>query len=171
MKTGVGGSKMKKENLLDYLDQAIEKTITDYDVSLDWDTKNHTIEIIVRLFAENKAHFEIDDAEGVVSEEDVIEFEDSILLFNPQKSNFDEADYLAVIPYEGKKGLKKSVVDALIEYLNEVLAEGQSDLLDFLDTDDKTAVFELTFDNQKLAELVEEKQQNQSDVYLPYPSY
>lgn len=62
MKTGAGGSKMKKENLLDYLDQAIEKTITDYDVSLDWDTKNHTIEIIVRLFAENKAHFEIDDA-------------------------------------------------------------------------------------------------------------
>ena len=95
MKTGVGGSKMKKENLLDYLDQAIEKTITDYDVALDWDTKNHTIEIIVRLFAENKAHFEIDDAEGVVSEEDVIEFEDGILLFNPQKSNFDEADYLA----------------------------------------------------------------------------
>ena len=142
MKTGVGGSKMKKENLLDYLDQAIEKTITDYDVALDWDTKNHTIEIIVRLFAENKAHFEI-----------------------------DEADYLAVIPYEGKKGLKKSVVDALIEYLNEVLAEGQSDLLDFLDTDDETAVFELTFDNQKLAELVEEKQQNQSDAYLPYPSY
>ena len=78
---------------------------------------------------------------------------------------------MAVIPYEGKKGLKKSVVDALIEYLNEVLAEGQSDLLDFLDTDDETAVFELTFDNQKLAELVEEKQQNQSDAYLPYPSY
>lgn len=162
---------MKKENLLDYLDQAIEKTITDYDVALDWDTKNHTIEIIVRLFGENKAHFEIDDVEGVISEEDVIEFEDGILLFNPQKSIFDENDYLAVMPYEGKKGLKKSVVDALIGYLNEVLAEGQSDLLDFLDTDDDTAVFELTFDNQKLAELVEEKQQHQSDVYLPYPSY
>lgn len=57
---------MKKTNLLDYLDKTIEKTITDYDVALDWDTKNHTIEIIVRLFAENKAHLEIDDAQGVV---------------------------------------------------------------------------------------------------------
>ncbi len=78
-------NKMKKENLLDYLDQAIEKTITDYDVALDWDTKNHTFEIIVRLFAENKAHFEIDDAEGVVSEEDVIEFEDGIFFIQSTK--------------------------------------------------------------------------------------
>lgn len=168
---GLEEEKMKKTNLLDYLDKTIEKTITDYDVALDWDTKNHTIEIIVRLFAENKAHLEIDDAEGVVSEEEIIEFEDGILLFNPQKSHFDEKDYLAVIPYEGKKGIAKSVIDALIEYLNEVLAQGQSDLLDFLDADDETAVFELNWDNQQLTKLVEEKQQNETDVYLPYPSY
>ncbi len=66
--------------------------------------KNHTIEIVVRLFAENKAQFEIDDAEGIVSQEPIIEFEDGVLLFNPQKSVFDERNYLAVIPYEGKKG-------------------------------------------------------------------
>ncbi len=55
---------MKKKDLLTYLDEIIEKQVTDYDVALDWDTKNHTIEIVVRLFAENKAQFEIDDAEG-----------------------------------------------------------------------------------------------------------
>lgn len=171
MKIGVGGMKMKKVNLLDYLDKTIEVKITDYDVALDWDTKNHTIEIVVRLFAENKAHLEIDDAQGIVSEEEIIEFEDGILLFNPQKSIFDETDYLAVIPYEGKKGLAKSVVDALIDYLNEVLARGQSDLLDFLDEDDETAVFELKWDNQVLAKLVEEKQTNSTDIHLSYPSY
>ncbi|OQO67991.1 hypothetical protein BH747_13185 [Enterococcus villorum] len=162
---------MKKANLLDYLDQTIEAKITDYDVALDWDTKNHTIEIVVRLFAENKANLEIDDAKGVVSEEEIIEFEDGILLFNPQKSVFNETDYLAVIPYEGKKGLAKSVVDAIIDYLNDVLAQGQSDLLDFLDAEDETAVFELKWDNQELTKLVEEKQKNNADTYLPYPSY
>ncbi|MGS6483057.1 DUF3013 family protein [Enterococcus faecium] len=91
--------------------------------------------------------------------------------FNPQKSVFDERNYLAVIPYEGKKGLAKSVADSLVEYLNEVLAQGQSDLLDFLDEDDDEAVFELHWDNQQLAELVEVKQQNEADTYLPYPSY
>lgn len=171
MKIGDGGIKMKKANLLDYLDQTIEAKITDYDVALDWDTKNHTIEIVVRLFAENKANLEIDDAKGVVSEEEIIEFEDGILLFNPQKSVFNETDYLAVIPYEGKKGLAKSVVDAIIDYLNDVLAQGQSDLLDFLDAEDETAVFELKWDNQELTKLVEEKQKNNADTYLPYPSY
>lgn len=170
-KIGVGGKKMKKKDLLTYLDEIIEKQVTDYDVALDWDTKNHTIEIVVRLFAENKAQFEIDDAEGIVSQEPIIEFEDGVLLFNPQKSVFDERNYLAVIPYEGKKGLAKSVADSLVEYLNEVLAQGQSDLLDFLDEDDDEAVFELHWDNQQLAELVEVKQQNEADTYLPYPSY
>ncbi|MFR8908095.1 MAG: DUF3013 family protein, partial [Enterococcus faecium] len=113
----------------------------------------------------------IDDAEGIVSQEPIIEFEDGVLLFNPQKSVFDERNYLAVIPYEGKKGLAKSVADSLVEYLNEVLAQGQSDLLDFLDEDDDEAVFELHWDNQQLAELVEVKQQNEADTYLPYPSY
>ena len=92
MKTGVGGNKMKKTTILDYLDTAIEKKITDYDVALDWDTKNHTIEIVVRLFAENQAHFELDDAQGVVSEEDIIEFEDGTLSskIKPMKiKNFD----------------------------------------------------------------------------------
>lgn len=162
---------MKKTTILDYLDTAIEKKITDYDVALDWDTKNHTIEIVVRLFAENHAHFELDDAQGVVSEEDIIEFEDGVLLFNPEKSTFDEQDYLAAIPYEGKKGLASSVADALIDYLNDVLAQGQSDLLDFLDAEDDSAVFELKWDNHEFARLVEENQQNGKETYLPYPSY
>ncbi|MGC3561011.1 DUF3013 family protein, partial [Enterococcus faecium] len=81
-----------------------EKQVTDNDVALDWDTFNHTIEIVVRMFAVNKAQFEIDDAEGIVSQEPIIEFEDRVLLFNPQKSVLDERNYLAVIPYEGKKG-------------------------------------------------------------------
>lgn len=70
----------EKKDLLTYLDEIIEKQVTDYDVALDWDTKNHTIEIVVRLFAENKAQFEIDDAEGIVSQEPIIEFEDGVLL-------------------------------------------------------------------------------------------
>ena len=30
---------MKKKDLLTYLDEIIEKQVTDYDVALDWDTK------------------------------------------------------------------------------------------------------------------------------------
>lgn len=84
-----------KTNILTYLDDALTKKVSDYDVALDWDKKNHTIEIVLRLFAENKEKLTIDDATGVESEEEIIEFEDGILLFNPAKSKFNEADYLA----------------------------------------------------------------------------
>ncbi|MEY8445958.1 DUF3013 family protein [Enterococcus ratti] len=162
---------MGKTNLLDYLDKKIEATITDYDVTLDWDTKNHTIEISVCLFAENKAHMEVDDVQGVVSEEEIIEFEDGVLLFDPKKSIFDEKNYLAVVPYEGKKGLPKSMIDALIEYLNEVLARGQNDLFDFLDEKNQKTMFELKWEEQCFTKLVEEKQKNGFDTYFSYPSY
>jgi hypothetical protein len=35
------------------------------------------------------------------SEEEIIEFEDAILLVDPEKSTYDSEDFLAVIPYEG----------------------------------------------------------------------
>ena len=58
-------------------------------MGLDWDRKNHSVEIIFRLFAENPAKLQLDDAEGVTSEEEVIEFEDGILLVDPKKSKYD----------------------------------------------------------------------------------
>ncbi|MGG5359460.1 MULTISPECIES: DUF3013 family protein [unclassified Enterococcus] len=161
---------MKKMNLLAYLDEQIEKKINNYDIALDWDTKNHTIEIIVRLFAENNANLEIDDAEGIISEEEIIEFEDGILLYDPKKSVIDAEEYLAVISYEGKKGLPKAKINGIVDYLQEVLDEGQSDLLDFLDETNEEAVFELHWDAQKLEQLTE-KYQQQATEYLPYPAY
>lgn len=76
-------------------------------MAIDWDTRNHTIEVIVRLYAENTNHMAIDDQEGVRSEEEIIEFEDAILLYDDQKAVFDEDDYLAVIPFAGKKACNK----------------------------------------------------------------
>lgn len=161
---------MKKDTMLTYLDQQITKKITEYDVALDWNTRNHSIEVIFRLFAENKLNEQIDDATGTSSEEEIIEFEDGVLFYNPEKSPVDENDYLAVIPYEGKKGIKQSVLDGFVEYLNEVLAEGQSDLLDFL-TDDEQEVFELKWSNEDFEVAVQKHQKTAGDTYIAYPSY
>ncbi|EOI03089.1 hypothetical protein UAY_00836 [Enterococcus moraviensis ATCC BAA-383] len=161
---------MKKETMLTYLDQQITKKITEYDVALDWNTRNHSIEVVFRLFAENKTHEQIDDAAGTLSEEEIIEFEDGVLFYNPEKTSVEEEDYLAVIPYEGKKGIKKSVLDGFVAYLNEVLTEGQSDLLDFL-TDEDQEVFELKWSNEEFEKAVQAYQKADSDVYIAYPSY
>lgn len=46
---------MTKETLITYLDKQLTKKITEYDTAIDWDAKNHTIELVIRLFAENAA--------------------------------------------------------------------------------------------------------------------
>lgn len=156
---------MAKETILSYLDEQLEKI--PYDTAIDWDTRNHTIEVVFRLFGENKAQLAIDDAEGVLSEEEVIMFEDGILFYDPQKSKFDEEDYLAAIPFNGKKGLEKAILDATIVYLKEVLDQGQDELLDFL-ADDAQEVFELKWDSEYFARLAADKIGGEK---LPYPSY
>ncbi|OJG72008.1 hypothetical protein RV12_GL001091 [Enterococcus quebecensis] len=156
--------------MLTYLDEQMTKKMTEYDVALDWNTKNHSIEVVFRLFAENKEHEAIDDAQGIVSEEEIIEFEDGVLFYNPEKTSADEDDYLAVIPYEGKKGIKQSILDGFVDYLNEVLAEGQSDLLDFL-TDEEQEVFELKWSQESFDEAVKKYQKAEGDTYIAYPTY
>lgn len=161
---------MKKATMLTYLDQQITKKVTEYDVALDWNRKNHTIEVVFRLFAENTMHEQIDDVQGTVSEEEIIEFEDSILFYNPDKSFLADEEFLAAIPYEGKKGIKQSMLDGFVDYLNDVLTEGQSDLLDFL-TGEGQDIFELRWSQEAFEEAVQKYQKADGDTYIAYPSY
>lgn len=155
---------MAKMTMTTYLDNYLNKKIPDYEIALDWDTKNHTIEIIFRLYAENKEQIEINDVDGVASDE-IIEFEDGILLYDPKKSQFDAEDFLVTIPYEGKKGLPENQLRGIVDYLKDVLDDGQSDLLDFLTSD--AEVFELTWDAKKFQSYIKEDPKS----YIPYPSY
>ena len=93
---------MAKETMVTYLDNYLNKKIPDYELALDWDTRNHSFEIAFRIYGENKGQIELDDVDGVASEEEIIEFEDAILLVDPEKSTYDSEDFLAVIPYEEK---------------------------------------------------------------------
>ncbi|MGK0605965.1 DUF3013 family protein [Enterococcus gilvus] len=158
---------MAKETMITYLDKYLNKKIPDYELALDWDTRNHSIEIAFRIYGENKEQIEIDDVDGVASEEEIIEFEDAIVLVDPTKSDYDTENYLAVIPYEGKKGMKKNELTAVVDYLKDVIDEGQSDLLDFLADDSEDAVFEMNWDDAVFKATIKPTDSS----YLPYPSY
>ncbi len=60
---------------------------------------------------------QVDDAQGVASEEEIIEFEDGILLFDPQKSSFAEEDFWQSFPLRRQKGIQKALLDALVDYI------------------------------------------------------
>ncbi|MCB5954119.1 DUF3013 family protein [Enterococcus sp. CWB-B31] len=162
---------MKKETMLDYLDKQIDKQLSEFDTAIDWDTRNHTIELMVRLFAENNAGEAIDDSEGISSQEEIIEFEDGILFFNTEKGKQEPnpEDFLAVIPFDGKKGISKAVIDSVLVYLNDVLTDGLDDLLEFLNNPDKE-FFELIWDEEEYKNILKQAGTD-LEIYLPYPSY
>ena len=156
---------MAKFGFLSVLEEELDKHLN-YDFAMDWDKKNHALEVTFVLEAQHSSAIETVDDQGETSSEDIV-FEDYVLFYNPAKSRFDAEDYLVTIPYEPKKGLSREFLAYFAETLNEVATEGLSDLMDFL-TDDSIEEFGLsrdanTFENGR-AELKE-------TVFYAYPRY
>ena len=158
---------MKKENVLEVLEKELEKHITEADFAIDWNPKKHQFEVLVALFAENKDQESIEDEEGIVSEEEVIEFEDAILFFANESDVIPEDEYLTEIKFDRKKGLSREWLRTFATYWNEVLVEGQSDLLDFLE-DETIEVFELNWNQEEFDNRISAIESHQ---FVPYPKY
>ena len=61
---------MAKHGFLDVLEAALDKHFT-YDYELNWDKKNHAVELAFILEAQNTAGIETVDDEGNASAEDI----------------------------------------------------------------------------------------------------
>lgn len=156
---------MAKYGFLSVLEEEMDKHFH-YDYALDWNKKNHAVELSFVLEVQNADSVETIDDKGEVSNEDII-FEDYVLFYNPVKSKFDADDYLVTVPYDPKKGLSREYLAYFAQTLNDVAIQGLDDLMDFL-TDETVTDFSLewdteTFDNGR-AELEETE-------YYGYPRY
>lgn len=156
---------MAKYGFLSVLEEEMDKHFH-YDYALDWNKKNHAVELSFVLEVQNADRVETIDDKGEVSNEDII-FEDYVLFYNPAKSKFDADDYLVTVPYDPKKGLSREYLAYFAQTLNDVAIQGLDDLMDFL-TDETATDFSLewdteTFDNGR-AELEETE-------YYGYPRY
>lgn len=156
---------MAKFGFLSVLEEELEKHL-DFDFAMDWDKKNHAVEVTFVLEAQNQSEVETVDEAGEVSAEDII-FEDYVLFYNPGKTKFDAEDYLVAVPYEPKKGLSREFLAYFSQILNDVATEGLSDLMDFL-SDDTIPEFGLNWDAEAFekgrAELTETE-------FYGYPRY
>lgn len=156
---------MSKYGFLSVLKEEMDKHFH-YDYALDWNKKNHAVELSFVLEVQNADSVETIDDKGEVSNEDII-FEDYVLFYNPAKSKFGADDYLVTVPYDPKKGLSREYLAYFAQTLNDVAIQGLDDLMDFL-TDETATDFSLewdteTFDNGR-AELEETE-------YYGYPRY
>lgn len=155
---------MAKLGFLSQLNDELDKNFS-YDYEINWDKKNHAVELAFLLEAENKDGLAIVDADDVESAENIL-YEDAVLFYNPQKSSVDAEEYLATIPYS-EKGLSKEFIEAFVDFLQETADQGLDDLMDFL-ADPEAEEFSAKFDEvafgEKTAALVETE-------FFKYPRY
>ena len=156
---------MANQGFLDVLEVALDKHFT-YDYELNWDKKNHAVELAFILEAQNAAGIETVDDEGNASSEDIF-LEEYVLFYNQGKSRFDEEDYLVALPFDAKKGFSAEFLAYFAGFLKDTADQGLDDLMDFLS--DETAIdFGLDWDAEAFekgrADLVEGE-------FYPYPRY
>ena len=156
---------MAKFGFLSVLEEEMDKHFT-FDYAIDWNKKNHAVEVTFILEAQNQAAVETVDDQGEVSSEDIV-FEDYVLFYNQAKSKVDHDDYLVTVPFDAKKGFSREFLAYFAETLNEVATEGVSDLMDFL-SDDGPEEFGLVWDKEAFEK---GKAQLEEKEFFAYPRY
>lgn len=160
-----------KKNLLNFIETNMEKLDFDGNLEVSWQKKQHTFTLDLTFYAENKAQEVILDMQEVESDEPIISFVDSILLYD--RTKFDpknvQIDYLVCLPFEGKKGWTLAQGKAFFTYLQIVLDNGESDLLDFLNNKEAD-IFELEWSNEEYEKVLKSIEDGQTKRLL-YPQY
>lgn len=153
---------MSKYGFLSVLEEELDKQFR-YDFAMDWDKKNHAVEVSFILEAglpEGVKLEEFDDEEAVALEE-------FILFYNPEKSTFDAEDYLTALPYDPKKGLSQEFIAYFADFLQAVADQGMDDLLDFL-ADETAEDFALVWNAE---EFDAGKAELEEKTWYGYPRY
>ncbi|MFD1428640.1 DUF3013 family protein [Lacticaseibacillus mingshuiensis] len=162
------------ENMLDYIGDKMDALDFDGDLDLNWDKEAHVIEVELTMYVEAKEGYEVEDQDGQTLEDgDEVDYADAILFYDATRMNGqDYADnYLAVVPFEGKKGISQAAVVALFDQLQTLLDDGESDLLDFVDGTSDAETFSLQFDNAAYQAAVEAQPEAAKQTFYPYPKY
>lgn len=156
---------MAKYGFLDILNEEMEQCFP-FDYEINWDKKNHAVEVSFLLEVQNANGIELLDVDGESSTEDIF-FEESVLFYNPTKSHLETEDYLTIVPYEPKKGLSREFLTYFVDFLKQTAEEGLDALMDFL-ADPAAEEFEIVWNNEAFekgrAGLTETE-------FYPYPRY
>ena len=156
---------MSKYGFLDALDKALAKYFT-YDYEINWDKKNHAVEIFYLLDVENPGVAVTDTEDDAEASSENISFEDAVVFYNPTKSKIAVEDYLASFPYEPKKGLSQEFITYFVAFLQETADNELDALTDFLNSDEAefAGTFNLEAFEKGLASLTE-------TTFFAYPRY
>lgn len=153
---------MARQDLLEFLKRGLDALDFKGDVSLDWDKKSHSFVVDLVFYIENKAGQQMEDADGILSDEPIIAFSDAILIYDGKKglAGYDADDFLACLAY-GK---------AFLTYLQIIMDNGTRDLLKFF-ADDEDEIFELEWSDEEFSRLLKNAESEYPRQSLHYPKF
>lgn len=160
------------KDIIDYLQESLEQKEPFFDWELNWNKRQHVIELFITIYTEMESEVVIQDTEGTVNKEEGIQFEDAICFYDPDKSKIVTDDYLHAFPFSIKKGLEKGYLDAVIKVLRIVVGEGQTNLEEFV-RNPEVETFELVWNEGNFNQTIETlKDTNRYDTTLvSYPKF
>ncbi|GFH40461.1 DUF3013 family protein [Lactococcus insecticola] len=156
---------MSKFGFLDVLDEALTQQFS-YDYEINWDKKNHAVEVFYLIDVENPGVAVTDTENDDEASSENISFEDAVVFYNPEKSKIQADDYLASFPYAPKKGLSKEYIQYVVAFLQETADNELDALMDFLASDESE--FTGTFDQEAFDEGVKKLVETE---FFAYPRY
>ncbi|SFH67707.1 DUF3013 family protein [Pisciglobus halotolerans] len=163
---------MTKETIITYLENILEEQLFGFEWHVNWQQRQHLIEVAVVLYAEAHGELVTSDVDGTVNEPHLIQFEDSICFYDPHKSKILPDDYLKTIPFDSKAGIEKGLLDAVIKVLRITAQEGQSNLIEFV-KDPAIETFELVWNETNLENTINTLKSidRYNKQRVPYPKY
>ncbi|MDR0297909.1 MAG: DUF3013 family protein [Streptococcaceae bacterium] len=147
---------MAKKSFLDVLNSELAENF-EFNYEINWNKKAFAVEVAFELPVRG-----LDENGEEV--EDVLE--DVVLFYHPDKTKFDENDYLAAIPYDDK-GLSREFIQYFVGFLNQTAEKGLNQLTEFLESDDAQ---DFTLDWDSVSFEAGDEQLTESDYYA-YPRY
>lgn len=161
------------QNMLDYIGDKIDAMDFDGDLDLNWDKEARVFEVELTMTVEAAKGYEVEDQDGQTIDDGEIDYADAILFYDATRLNGDDYkdNYLAVFGFQGKQGIAKATVDAVFSYLQDLLDDGQTDLMDFVDGTSAADTFELHFDDAKYQTAYAKQPEAARHQFLPYPQY
>ncbi|MCT3359398.1 DUF3013 family protein [Latilactobacillus curvatus] len=164
---------MAEMDMLAFFDAELDDLQFSGDMNINWDKQARAIELEFTLNVTKEQVIAVEDQNGELNESDEISYEDAILFFDESKMDgFEYADnYLAVIPFAGRKGLNAQVGRGFFNYLQDLLDEGEDQLAAFVNDESDEETFILNWDDTVFQATVAQADDQLAKKYYAYPKY
>ena len=119
-------------DLTNYIYEKMVDNAKNYQCRIVADSHKNALEIYFVVYLENEADQYVQDVNGQVNQDKLIQLEDVICIYNGINNRIEPENYLYALPFNPENGIEEGHVDALLKQLNIIIAGANSQIREFL---------------------------------------